>query len=61
MTTLLGQRDETVVFRHGHMAYGIGGTAKGFNLANFRVGNLRGRFECAGGIDNDEAAIRISR
>lgn len=58
MTTILGHTADTVVFRHGHMACGIGGTAKGFNLANFRVGNLRGRFECAGGIDNDEGAIR---
>jgi site-specific DNA-cytosine methylase len=46
------------VFRHGHMACGIGAGAKGFNMANPRVGNMRGRFECAGGIDVDEGAIR---
>lgn len=46
------------VFRHGHMACGIGAGARGFNLASPRVGNLVGRFECAGGIDVDEGAIR---
>lgn len=45
------------VFRHGHLACGIGAGAKGFNMANPRVGNLRGRFECAGGIDVDPGAI----
>lgn len=47
-----------VVFRHAHMACGIGAGARGFNLASPRVGNLVGRFECAGGIDVDEGAIR---
>lgn len=45
------------VFRHAHMACGIGAGAKGFNLANPRVGNMVGRFECAGGIDVDPGAI----
>lgn len=45
------------VFRHAHMACGIGAGAKGFNLANPRVGNMVGRFECAGGIDVDAGAI----
>lgn len=58
MTTMLGSHCDTVVLRHGHMACGIGALARGFNLASFRVGNLRGRFECAGGIDNDPGAIR---
>lgn len=47
-----------VVIRHGHMAFGLGAGAAGMNAANPRVGPLRGRFECAGGIDVDEGAIR---
>lgn len=53
-----GAASGEVVFRHGHMACGIGAGARGFNLANPRVGPLRGRFECAGGIDVDAGAIR---
>lgn len=44
-------------FRHAHLACGIGAGAKGFNMANPRVGNVRARFECAGGIDVDPGAI----
>lgn len=47
----------TRVFRHGHLACGIGAGAKGFNMANPRVGNIQARFECAGGIDVDRGAI----
>ena len=47
-----------VVIRHGHMACGLGAGAAGMNAANPRVGPHRGRFECAGGIDVDEGAIR---
>lgn len=47
-----------VVIRHGHMACGIGAGAKGMSNATPRVGPLRGRFECAGGIDVDAGAIR---
>jgi site-specific DNA-cytosine methylase len=46
------------VFRHAHLACGIGAGARGFNMANPRVGNVSARFECAGGIDVDEGAIR---
>ncbi|WP_243693897.1 DNA cytosine methyltransferase [Sphingomonas sp. BK235] len=46
------------MIRHGHMACGLGAGAAGMNAANPRVGPLRGRFECAGGIDVDEGAIR---
>lgn len=45
-------------FRHAHLACGIGAGARGFNLANPRIGNIRARFECAGGIDVDAGAIR---
>jgi site-specific DNA-cytosine methylase len=48
----------TRTFRHAHLACGIGSGARGFNLANPRVGNVQARFECAGGIDVDEGAIR---
>lgn len=46
------------VFRHAHMACGIGSGARGFNGAQPRVGHFRVRFECAGGIDVDPGAIR---
>ena len=52
------QATAEVVIRHGHMACGLGAGAAGMNAANPRVGPLRGRFECAGGIDVDEGAIR---
>lgn len=45
------------VYRVGHLFCGIGAGAKGFNDASPRVGNLRARFECAGGVDNDPGAI----
>lgn len=43
---------------HGHLFCGIGAGAKGFNKGHARVGNMRARFECVGGIDNDPAACR---
>jgi hypothetical protein len=45
-------------FRHAHLACGIGSGARGFNMANPRIGNVSARFECAGGIDVDAGAIR---
>ncbi len=45
------------VFRHAHLACGIGAGARGFNMANPRIGNIKARFECAGGIDVDAKAI----
>ena len=50
--------DAVRVFRHAHLACGIGAGARGFNMANPRVGHLSARFQCAGGIDVDEGAIR---
>lgn len=47
-----------VAIRHFHIFCGLGGGAKGFNKGTARVGNLRARFECIGGIDVDPAAIR---
>lgn len=44
-------------FRHAHLFCGVGSGAKGFNDANPRVAHLRGRFQCAGGIDVDAGAI----
>lgn len=46
------------IIRHAHIACGIGAGARGFNRASARVGNLRGRFQCVGGIDVDAGAIR---
>ncbi len=47
-----------VEIRHGHLFCGLGGGAKGFNKATPRVGNMRGKFRCVGGIDVDQAGIR---
>jgi len=44
--------------RHFHLFCGLGGGAKGFNQGQARVGNLKARFRCVGGIDVDAAAIR---
>lgn len=50
---------ETVVeFRHFHLFAGLGGGARGFNRGEARVGNLRARFRCIGGVDVDPAAVR---
>ena len=46
------------VYRVGHIACGIGAGAKGFNDAQPRVGMMKARFECAGGIDVDAGAIK---
>lgn len=43
---------------HGHLFCGSGGGAKGFNEGEARVGNLRARFKCLGGIDSDAGAVR---
>jgi hypothetical protein len=48
-------------FRHAHLACGIGAGARGFNMANPRIGNVSARFECAGGIDVDAGRSAISR
>lgn len=48
----------TIELRHFHLFVGLGGGARGFNRASPRVGNLRGRFRCIGGIDVDPAAVR---
>lgn len=43
--------------RHFHFFCGLGAGAKGFNKANPRVGNLRAKFRCIGGIDVMASAI----
>lgn len=57
MAALTGFITSEMVFRHAHMACGIGGGAKGFNWARKIIANIQGRFECAGGIDVDAAGI----
>jgi site-specific DNA-cytosine methylase len=47
-----------VIINHFHFCCGLGGGAAGFNQANPRVGNLRAKFNCLGGIDVDPGAIR---
>jgi site-specific DNA-cytosine methylase len=47
-----------VTFTHWHGFCGLGAAAKGFNKGTARVGNLRAKFRCIGGVDNNPAAIR---
>jgi site-specific DNA-cytosine methylase len=47
-----------IEIRHFHLFAGLGGGAKGFNRGEARVGSLRAKFRCIGGIDVDPAAIR---
>lgn len=47
-----------VEIRHFHLFAGLGGGAKGFGAAQPRVGSMRGRFRCLGGVDVDAAAMR---
>ena len=47
-----------VVFTHWHLFCGLGAGARGFNKGSARVGNLKAKFRCIGGVDNDPAAIR---
>lgn len=49
---------EEIEILHGHICCGLAGGAKGFNAAEPRVGNLKAKFRCLGGIDVDPAAIR---
>lgn len=46
------------IIRHAHLFCGLGAGARGFNLAQPRIGSVRGRFQCVGGIDVDAGAIR---
>lgn len=46
---------------HGHLFCGIGGGAIGFNRGEARVGHVRAKFTCVGGIDVDPASCRDFR
>lgn len=48
----------TEEIRHFHLFCGLGGGAKGFNEAEARLGNVRAKYRCIGGIDVDAAAIK---
>ncbi len=50
--------DNVREIRHFHMACGLGGGAKGFNMATPRAGGLVGKMRCIGGVDVAPAAIR---
>jgi len=47
-----------IEIRHFHLFCGLGGAALGFNRGEARVGSLRARFRCIGGVDSDPAAVR---
>lgn len=47
-----------VEIRHFHLFAGLGGGARGFNQGHARVGSMRARFRCIGGVDVDAAAMR---
>lgn len=42
--------------RHFHMAFGLGGGAKGFNKATPRAGGLVSCMRCIGGVAVDQGA-----
>ncbi|MGE4298923.1 MAG: DNA cytosine methyltransferase [Desulfovibrionaceae bacterium] len=46
-----------VKIKHFHLFCGLGGGARGFNRARVQVGQLRGEFDCLGGVDVDASAI----
>lgn len=46
-----------VEITHFHLFCGLGGGAKGFNQGEARVGTMRAKFVCLGGIDVDPASI----
>jgi site-specific DNA-cytosine methylase len=46
-----------IEIRHFHLFAGLGGGARGFNRGEARVGTMRARFRCIGGIDVDPAAM----
>ncbi|MCR1345477.1 hypothetical protein ACSDBR_10050 [Acidithiobacillus ferriphilus] len=43
--------------RHFQLFCGLGGGAAGFNRGQARVGSMRARFRCLGGVDSDAKAI----
>jgi site-specific DNA-cytosine methylase len=47
-----------VDIKHFHLFCGLGGGARGFNRGHARVGKLRAKFRCLGGVDSDPADIR---
>lgn len=57
MSETTRMRVEESVITHFHLFCGSGGGAIGFARGNARVGNLKARFECLGGIDIDAGAI----
>jgi len=55
---VINQLVQEVEIRHFHLFGGLGGGALGFSRGRAEVGNMRARFRCLGGIDNDPAACR---
>lgn len=46
------------VYRHASLFCGLGAGAKGWSAAKSTVLGMTARWECAGGVDNDEGALR---
>ena len=55
---LLHLRREDMTVKHFHLFGGAGFGARGFQSAHVRVGTLRAKMECLGGIDYDASACR---
>lgn len=51
------QTIQDVDITHFHLFAGLGGGAAGFNRGSARVGNLRAKFRCIGGVDVDPSAM----
>jgi hypothetical protein len=49
----------TFEITHFHLFCGSGGGALGFNQGTARVGTLRARFRCLGGVDSSPAPIWV--
>ncbi|BBF66362.1 DNA cytosine methyltransferase [Acidithiobacillus ferridurans] len=43
--------------RHFHLFCGLGGGSAGFNRGQARVGSMRARYRCLGGVDSDQRAV----
>ena len=54
--TQLRLRREDMHVRHFHLFGGAGFGARGFQQAHVRLGTLRARMECLGGVDSDPSA-----
>lgn len=54
---VISELGDDVEIRHAHIFCGLGAAARGFNRGEARVGSLKAKFRCLGGIDVSPAAI----